>query len=200
MGGGPEQLRSRLRLGRGWAEFKDAFSLCSFLSWVGGRVSEKLPRLRVPLCGKANWFGASVARSFCHQSRNDRWSQSPSLTLTPSGDVANVYAIIGSFRIFLDRSWASLRLGTNARLPPKWHVCISVCSLRCARRLSVQLRVPCKPPPAGALRERNRYPSRGRTSGSLVPDLRSRSFSSGLLFAVLRLRGSGQDEPMADGR
>ena len=43
--------------------------------------------------------------------------------------------ITGSFQIFPDRRWASLRLGTNARLPPKWHVCLSVCSLRCARRL-----------------------------------------------------------------
>ena len=53
----------------------------------------------------------------------------------PRGRPERLAVITGSFQIFPDRRWASLRLGTNARLPPKWHVCLSVCSLRCARRL-----------------------------------------------------------------
>ena len=53
----------------------------------------------------------------------------------PRGRPERLAVITGSFHIFPDRRWASLRLGTNARLPPKWHVCLSVCSLRCARRL-----------------------------------------------------------------
>ena len=96
-----------------------------------------MPRLRVPLCGKANWLGAwRLCRSVVlpHETMEpvlDAFTNSH----PPRGRPERLAVITGSFQIFPDRRWASLRLGTNARLPPKWHVCLSVCSLRCARRL-----------------------------------------------------------------
>ena len=117
-----------------------SFSLFSFLSWVGGRVSEKLPRLRVPSAERKGKMAWRLCRSVVlpHETMEpvlDAFTDSH----PPRGRPERLAVITGSFQIFPDRRWASLRLGTNARLPPKWHVCLSVlsivCSLRCARRL-----------------------------------------------------------------
>ena len=99
-------------------------------------MSEKLPRLRVPSAERQTGLAPLPLGRFA---TGDLTMEPVSDAFTDShpqrGRRKRLAVITGSFQIFPDRRWASLRLGTNARLPPKWHVCLSVCSLRCARRL-----------------------------------------------------------------
>ena len=95
-----------------------------------------MPRLRVPSAERQTGLALLPLGRFA---TGDLTMEPVSDAFTDShpqrGRRKRLAVITGSFQIFPDRRWASLRLGTNARLPPKWHVCLSVCSLRCARRL-----------------------------------------------------------------